>query len=272
MHPRITLLLAATLTLALGRLAAPSLRAEAAAPTGPTFRAMSYNIHHGEGMDKKIDLERIAALIKREGADLVGLQEVDKGVQRTAKRDLAAELAALTGMTPIFSNNHAYQGGEYGNAILSRFPVKSWSNTHYKTNDPQEQRGLLRVTVDVHGRELAFLCTHLEHRANDAVRWASLPQIDAVVDALKPTPALIVGDFNATPDSRVYARLLEKFDDTWALVGKGEGLTIPSDKPRKRIDYLWIPKDKSLVPLRIWVPATQASDHLPVVAEYRWAK
>src|SRR6267143_4106500 len=94
--------------------------------TGKTFRVMTYNIHHGEGLDGKVDLLRIADLIKHESADIVALQEVDKGVERTPRRDFPDELAALTGMTCVFSNNYSYQGGEYGNAVLTRFPVKRW--------------------------------------------------------------------------------------------------------------------------------------------------
>ena len=59
----------------------------------PTFRVMTYNIHHGEGLDRKVDMDRIVDLIKREGADIVALQEVDKGTERTARRDFPAELA-----------------------------------------------------------------------------------------------------------------------------------------------------------------------------------
>src|SRR5687768_9961267 len=71
----------------------------------PTFRVMTYNIHHGEGVDGKLDLERIATLIQQERADLVALQEVDRGVTRTAKRDLAKELAELTDMHHVFGKN-----------------------------------------------------------------------------------------------------------------------------------------------------------------------
>ena len=135
-----------------------------------TFRVMTYNIHHGAGVDGKVDLQRIADLIKREQADIVALQEVDKGVQRTARRDCPAELAALTGMSCVFSNNFHFQGGEYGNAVLTRFPIKRWTNRHYKMLRPGEQRGLLQVVLDVHGRELVFLDTHIDlprrrHRA-----------------------------------------------------------------------------------------------------------
>src|SRR6185295_11676569 len=96
------------------------------------FRVMTYNIHHGEGADGRVDLLRVAEVVKQEKADIVALQEVDKGVERTKRRDLPAELAALTGMTCVFSNNFHYQGGEYGNAVLTRFPVLRWDNTHYQ--------------------------------------------------------------------------------------------------------------------------------------------
>ena len=79
-----------------------------------TFRVLTYNIHHGEGIEKKIDLQRIADLINREKADIVGLQEVDRGVERTARRDLPAELAQLTGMTVYFDRNIIHQGATMG--------------------------------------------------------------------------------------------------------------------------------------------------------------
>src|SRR5690242_4466409 len=86
------------------------------------LRIMTYNIHHAEGLDGKVDTERIAKLINDEKADLVALQEVDRGAERTKKRDLLAELAAATGMKMGFGKNIPLQGGEYGTAILSKFP------------------------------------------------------------------------------------------------------------------------------------------------------
>ena len=131
-------------------------RAPQNADSSKIFRVMTYNIHHGEGMDGKVDLLRIADVIKWEQADIVALQEVDSGVARTARRDLPAELAALTGMTCVFSNNFHYQGGEYGNAVLTRFPIVRWTNSHYKMIRPGEQRGLLQLTLRVHGRQSGF--------------------------------------------------------------------------------------------------------------------
>src|SRR5215510_6223522 len=90
-----------------------------------TLRVMTYNIHVGVGMDKKLDLQRIAAVINRERPDLVGLQEVDRGVKRTEGKDEIAELAALTKMHYAFAHNLDFQGGQYGVAILSRFPIRN---------------------------------------------------------------------------------------------------------------------------------------------------
>ena len=88
-----------------------------------SLRVMSYNIHVGVGMDKKQDLKRIADVIKLYNCDLVGLQEVDRGVERTGRVDEIRELARLTGMDYAFAHNLDYQGGQYGVAVLSRFPM-----------------------------------------------------------------------------------------------------------------------------------------------------
>jgi len=235
-----------------------------------TLRVMSYNIHHGEGLDGKVDLLRIAQLIKEQGADIVGLQEVDKGVERTQRRDFPAELAALTGMTCAFSNNYHHQGGEYGNAVLTKFPVKRSANLHYKMLRPGEQRGILQLVLDVRGREVVFMNTHIDYRPDDSERWSNTEEIESLARLYRGKPMIMTGDFNDTPESRVCRRIAATFDDTWALVGQGEGWTIPVEKPRKRIDYLWISKDKFLLPLKVWVPRSDASDHLPVVAEFEF--
>lgn len=234
---------------------------------GP-LRVMTYNIHHGEGLDKKVDLKRIADLIKREQADLVGLQEVDKGMERTARRDLGAELAALTGLTCVFSNNYSIQGGEYGNAILTRFPVKQATNTHFTKVNEVEQRGILQLVLDLRGRDLVFMTTHIDHRRDDAARWSNVGEIEALAKSHAGKPIILCGDFNDVPSSRVCRRLAETFDDTWARVGQGDGFTIPAVKPNRRIDYIWISKEGSLLPRKAWVPHSEASDHLPLVAEF----
>src|ERR1051325_7013732 len=83
-------------------------------PASQRLRVMTYNIHVGVGMDKKLDLPRIAGVINAQHPDLVGLQEVDRGVTRTQRIDEIAELAKLTRMEYAFAFNLRYQGGQYG--------------------------------------------------------------------------------------------------------------------------------------------------------------
>ncbi|MDQ2921480.1 MAG: endonuclease/exonuclease/phosphatase family protein, partial [Acidobacteriota bacterium] len=125
-----------------------------------TLRVMTYNIHVGVGMDKKLDLQRIADVINREHPDLVGLQEVDRGVKRTEGKDEIAELAKMTTMDYAFAHNLDYQGGQYGVAILSRFPIARIDHRKYENTREAERRGMIRVEVDVGGKTINFVTTH----------------------------------------------------------------------------------------------------------------
>ncbi|MBT8045323.1 MAG: hypothetical protein KJO79_10270, partial [Verrucomicrobiae bacterium] len=83
------------------------------------LRVLSYNIHHGVGLDGKLDLGRIAKVIRKQNPDLVALQEVDKLVTRSDKTDQAVVLAKYLGLHVVFGKSIDFQGGVYGNAILS---------------------------------------------------------------------------------------------------------------------------------------------------------
>ena len=246
----------------------PLAPAGAASSESTALRVMTYNIHHGEGLDGRLDPERIAKVIIDARADLVGLQEVDRGVERTQRRDLPAELARLTGMEVRFESNLPHQGGEYGNAVLSRFPIKASRNTRYRAPRPGEQRGFLQVTVEAHGREILFINTHLDFRAGDEERLASVEELRAAVTAAGPGPVIMVGDFNAAPASAPVARVAEFMRDAWPVAGTGPGFTIPVRKPAKRIDYIWFTPG-ALTPVDATMPHSEASDHLPVVTEFR---
>lgn len=256
----------ATLALVVAALLPVFARAEASAPA--SIRVLTYNIHHGEGQDKKLDLNRIAATILSTRADIVALQEVDRGVERSGRRDLPAELAALTGMEVHFERNIAHQGGDYGNAVLTRFPIRERRNLHFAMNRPGEQRGALQVTLDVGGRELVFLSTHLDARRDDAERIDSVDQLRSALASSHGRPVILCGDFNDTPGSRTHAKLKSFLTDAWEAVGHGPGATFPAHAPANRIDYIWI-AGATIAPLSIAVPDAEGSDHLPVLAEFR---
>lgn len=232
-----------------------------------TLRVMTYNIHVGVGMDKKLDLARIADVIKKEKPDLVGLQEVDRGVKRTEGRDEIVELAGLTGMQYAFAHNLDYQGGQYGVAILSRFPIRQIDHRKYENRREAERRGMLRVEIDIGGgRILNLVNTHLDYQFDDG-RLFEAEQMLQFLAGVKG-PLIVVGDFNDEPSGNTYKLMLAGFDDAWVRSkAKSIGLSYPADKPVKRIDYIFTRRTDDIRAKKAWVVNTLASDHIPVVAE-----
>lgn len=243
----------------------PSLRPAA----GTTFRVMTYNIHHGAGADDRLDLERIAEVIRRERPDIVALQEVDRGVARSERRDLLQELAVLTGLEhTAFGKNIDHQGGDYGNGLLSRYPIVREVNTHLDQVEPGERRGVLQTIVDIGGREVAVLVTHFDVR-NAEERLLSARQVEEqILPAYRAYPLLFAGDFNDVPHGAVYQRLTTRLADAWTA-GDGPGYTIPVHAPARRIDFVF--HTPHLKPVAAHVPRSDASDHLPVVVDLQLA-
>jgi len=229
-----------------------------------TFRVMTYNIHVGVGMDKKLDLQRIADVINKEKPDLVGLQEVDRGVKRTEGKDEIAELAAMTKMDFAFAPNLDYQGGKYGVAILSRLPIKNTVHHMFENKREAERRGMLKVEVELDRKTINFVTTHLDYQFEDG-RLFETEQLLKFLEETKG-PLIVVADLNDTPDGSAYKLIDTIFDDAWiASRTKGDGFSYPADKPVKRIDHIFY-RDRVRAK-RAWVVETLASDHVPVVAE-----
>src|SRR4051812_18692719 len=198
-----------------------------AATSAKKIRVMTYNIHVGVGMDKKLDLPRIAEVIKHEHVDLVGLQEVDRGVERTQRIDEIAELARLTKMDYAFAFNLKYQGGQYGVAILSRFPILATDHRLYKNLREAERRGLIRAEVKIDGRIINFLTTHLDYQYDDGRVFETEQLLAAIKDVRGPL--IVVGDFNDIPTGGAYKLMRDQFVDAWIdRRALGEGLSYPA--------------------------------------------
>ena len=231
-----------------------------------TLRVMTYNIHVGVGMDKKLDLQRIADVINRERPDLVGLQEVDRGVRRTEGKDEIVELAKMTQMEFAFAPNLDYQGGKYGVAILSRWPIKNTVHRMFENKRESERRGMLHIEIEVDKKTVNFVTTHLDYQFEDG-RLFETEQLMKFLDGAKG-PLIVVADLNDVPEGSAYKLMRTKFDDAWMTSrAKGDGFSYPADKPLKRIDHIFYKTNERVRAKKAWVVATLASDHIPVVAE-----
>jgi endonuclease/exonuclease/phosphatase family metal-dependent hydrolase len=238
-------------------------------------RVLTYNIHHGEGVDGKFDLPRIADVIKSVSPHVVALQEVDQQTARSSGVDQPAELSRLTGLEVVFGRNIDFQGGGYGTAVLSSLPVKAHSSVKLPSLYDGEQRGVQIVELGSPGETgLVFLCTHLDYRPDDRERMASAELINNLAAEYGDRLMILAGDLNAEPNSRV----MREFEKRWVIARGSEKavqqlLTYPSDKPRKWIDFVLIrPAHRwQAVEVRV-LDEPVASDHRPLLAVLRHVK
>lgn len=221
------------------------------------LRVMCWNIHRGVGEDGKLDLERIAAVIRAQKPDLVALQEVDRGTRRSASTDQVAELAKLTGLTGVFGKAMDYDGGEYGQAILSKHPLGE-TKVHRLLGDG-EPRIAFEAAVTVAGKRLRMVTVHLDHQQD--ARRLKQAQVVAGVLAGNDGSVILAGDFNDVPGSPV----LKCFADHWRVVTKeGLAFTSPAGNPKAEIDHVLVRGLKVVSPVVV-LPEAVASDHRPLV-------
>lgn len=233
-----------------------------ARPT-PTLRVLCYNIHHGEGTDKTINLPRLAGVVRAADPDLVALQEVDDKTRRSGGVDQTAELARLTGLEARFGKAIDYDGGGYGQAILARFPLRE-PKVHWLPGEPDRERRIAfeaRFTWQKH--DLVFVTTHLHHR-NANFREQQATKLNDLYRKSE-YPVILAGDLNAEPMSTPI-RTLEQH---WLFATSDPKLlTFPAPKPVKMIDYILLrPENRFRVMAARVLDEAVASDHRPVLAE-----
>jgi len=266
---------------------------------------VSYNIHHGAGVDGKLSLERIADVIRH--ADIAALQEVDNHFgQRSNFVNQAEKLANLLNMYYVYGANLDFDGStleggkirnirrQYGTAILSRYPIEFSRNYLLPkiayTNLSSEQRGLLEAQVEIRGKKLRVYCTHLANTSEEQ-RLLQVRAVKRIVGQAGKhgapqgnnplsTSYVLMGDFNFSPDSEMYGVLTGEFQrgkqliqaggfvDFWPLVNNSQGYTIGVRRERgSRIDYVFVSPDLAELAESATVNTeTIASDHQPLTA------
>ena len=229
------------------------------------LRVLSYNIHHGEGIDGKLDLSRISRVIRDCQPHLVALQEVDQNATRTGSIDQAKELARLTEMNFVFGANIELQGGHYGNAVLSKFPIVNHQNHLLPNVNEGEQRGVIVAEIDIPklSDPLLLFATHLDHRRDQQERVKSAKAINELVVKTRQTPALLAGDLNDVVGSDTLS-ILERH---WNHSNDTPMPTIPVTNPKRQIDFVMFrPQEQwKVIEVKILDEAV-ASDHRAILA------
>jgi endonuclease/exonuclease/phosphatase family metal-dependent hydrolase len=232
---------------------------------------MTYNTRACVGLDGRLDPERIARVIDAAGADIVALQELDVGRTRSGGSDQPSWLAARLGMRLDFCSARQCEGGHYGNAILSRHPLRQVQQGCLpRLGAHSEARAVQWVTVDTPGGALNVLNTHLALRAKE--RLAQAEEIVGSAWLLDPRCRLrtvLCGDLNALPGSSVVRRLRARLNDAGITSIGGVRRTYPSLLPLLRLDYIFVGRGVRVSHCDVPQSALTrvASDHLPVIVD-----
>lgn len=239
------------------------------------LRILTWNIHHAADAP----LERIAAQIAAVQPDLAGLQEVDAYRARSGFVHQARRLAALTGLSAWYGSSvdevlaeppEGAPRGEhpglwvtqYGNAALTGLPVLSVENRLLRRGDQSDGTGHQRGCLEVETwAGITLLVTHWGGRVSE--RRAQCGDVLGLVARLAHAGrgVVLVGDFNAFPETPEMTALREHLQDA----GAAAGATAPAAEPRERIDYVLLPKAWRV--LRAEALPTDASDHRPLLVE-----
>jgi len=230
-----------------------------AAAETKSLRVVCWNVRHGVGEDGKLDLPRIAAVILAQKPDIVALQEVDNRCARSGNIDQAAELARLTGLSGIFGKAMDYDGGGYGQALLSRHPITAHKVRPLPSS--AEPRIAFEATLSVDGTEMCIVSVHLD--LNAAKRLAQAETLTTLYKN-NPNPIILCGDFNSTPETPTVAAI----GRAWTAVPKNApSLTYPAGKPTAEIDYFFVRGFIPKCPAEVLLE-TVASDHRPLLGEF----
>ncbi|MGI6574161.1 MAG: endonuclease/exonuclease/phosphatase family protein [Fermentimonas sp.] len=222
-----------------------------------THRIMSYNIHHGQGMDDRVDIERIGRLINQVNPEVVGLQEVDSVVNRSGNIDILQQLSEQTGMYATFGYSILHDGGKYGNGLLTR--EKPIDVKKIALPGANEARTAQIVELE----KYVVVNTHLS--LNEEERLQSVQIITKAVKG-HDKPVFLIGDLNATPDSKP----MQFLNQQWQILSNPNHNTSPSTNPKATIDYILgytangqtYAKHNARV-----IDEKVASDHLPIFVD-----
>jgi endonuclease/exonuclease/phosphatase family metal-dependent hydrolase len=233
-------------------------------------RLMTYNVHGGVGTDRRLDLGRIADVIAAADPDIVALQELDVGRDRSHRLDQPAWLAERLGMHFEFASARECGGGRYGNAVLSRHPLRSVRSGCLPQLDPStELRAVQLVRIEAPMGRIDVLNTHLGLRSGErAIQTEAL--LEWLGDTAEDALPVLCGDLNASPSSPAYRRLTRVLQDAQTLaLGRRAQRTWPSLWPVLRIDHVLVGAGVAVAGSR--VPGGNkvrlASDHLPLVVD-----
>lgn len=240
-------------------------------------RVLTYNIHHARGTDGRYDLERICRVIANEQPDIVALQEIERFRARSHRDDQPRLLARRLNMYYCFAPVRDHRASDrhpsaaYGNAILSRFPIRNTSHFDLTVSPRREPRGCLHALLDTPAGPLHVFCVHLGLSPKErALQHARLASEEILKNPrLTPAPAILLGDFNNWWPVRTAKAIQASFIDACHITGRKRLRTFGHPVTFLALDYIYVTDELRVVQCYVSSNplARTASDHRPLVSE-----
>jgi endonuclease/exonuclease/phosphatase family metal-dependent hydrolase len=228
---------------------------------------MTYNVHSCIGMDKALDPNRIAEVIRKSGAQVIGLQEVENNFgKRSNFENQPKILAAKLGMYVVYGP--AMKGEKFGNALLSKYPIIESKNHKLFNMSDFEQRACIEAGIKTPAGIFKVFVTHIDH-SNDEIMVGQLKDISGITDSNEKM--VLLGDFNEQAPPYKQASLLNpliaKYGYVFDIVAMKESTTVVEHN--RRFDHIFVSSDikqnvKSCTVLKNEMTYL-ASDHFPVM-------
>lgn len=234
------------------------------------LRVMTYNVHSCLGTDGRISPRRISRIIAQQEPDIVALQELDHGRQRSRGEDQASIIADIIGYHVVFCPTVVVGTERYGHAILSRLPIETIKVAELPSNARSiwpERRSALWSRISLHDLQINVVTTHfgLSSRERQSQMTALLGP-DWLGSVIGSEPVILCGDLNCRPGGVTYRMAMEKLSDA---VGPLNLNTFSSIKPLMRLDHIFTTKHFSYENAVVVTNQLTrvSSDHLPLVAD-----
>ena len=228
------------------------------------MKVMTFNTQHCKNyLEQRIDYDIMAKAILDVGADIVGLNEMRRAGETDQFEAQVAILAEKTGMPYYYFAKAVYfpNGGPYGNGILSRIPIVKAETVMIPDPSPRKYKGyyetrcVLKVELE---NGVTVLVSHFGLNPDEQEN-----AVETALSHIKDEKCILMGDFNMTPNDALLSPIREKMKDTEAWLTEGK-LSFPSDKPDRKIDYIFVSPDVEILAAEI--PPIVASDHRPHTA------
>jgi endonuclease/exonuclease/phosphatase family metal-dependent hydrolase len=236
------------------------------------LRLVTYNIHKGQGLDRRIRIERIARILREINADVIALQEVLSIDGRNPEDHQARFIAEGLGFHYQIGENRKFRGGAYGNVTLSRFPI-SFSCNYDITQHGREERGCLRTDIRLDSRQTLHIYNLHLGTAYTERRYQAHRLVDHEIlkGEGKKGGRIILGDFNEWIAGLASRLFHSHFQSIHLRPVFGKSRSYPGVLPFLHLDHIYydgrleLEKVGTLRNLRTLI----ASDHLPVIADFR---